>query len=173
MSPPSHHKKYFLLDSCVIEYMVDPYLGETLTEQLKKWAGQTWSLSISNISYAELLDGAYKNKQKLVNELLKKFTSFTISEKVASSCGVLGNIYRTHNPQIKNVCIGDRIIATTCLLYNLPLVTSNVKDFPFPFFTEITSKDLYYRVNKNTFCQSVAVLKPNVPMTRHWWSKSK
>jgi predicted nucleic acid-binding protein len=174
MSPPTiSNKKYFVLDSCVVDYMVDPYLGELITQQINEWAGKTWGLSISGISYAELLNGAYKNKQKSVNELLKTFTCFNVSEKVASSCGVLGNIYKAHNSEIKDVGIADRVIATTSLLYNLPLITGNVKDFPYPFFNEITSSDILYKINKNTRCQSVAVLKPNVAMARHWWSKSK
>jgi predicted nucleic acid-binding protein len=153
--------------------MIDKYLGESITSQINAWAGKTWNFSISDISYAELLDGAFKEKQKKVNDLLNKLTRFTISEKVASSCGVLGNIYRSHNPKTKDVLIGDRVIATTSLLYNLPLITGNVKDFPFPFFTEITSKDIFYKVGKNMRCQSIAVLKPNVEITRHWWSQSK
>ena len=60
----STEKKCFLLDTCIAEYWLDKNMQPAITAQLSLWAGSTFELAISEISYAELIDGAFKDKVK-------------------------------------------------------------------------------------------------------------
>lgn len=140
---------------------------------MKKWAGSVFDLVISEISYTELIDGAFKEKIKRVKDKLNNYSRAKVTKRVLNGAGFLGNIYKTYDKTYKDVGLADKIIAATSFVYNLPLVTSNVKDFPHPFFKTIVSKNIIYKKRNKDHIISADILKPDMQVLNYWYSKTK
>lgn len=104
--PPS--AKYLLLDTCIAEYWLDKYLEPVITKQLLAWSGTTFQLAISEVTYAEMVDGAVKQKVSRVKELLGTFTTMPVTQRIFTGCGILEPCTKTmtranvgHHLQIK------------------------------------------------------------------------
>jgi len=171
--PPSANKKYLLLDSCIAEYCLNKDMQPKITKQLEKWAGNIFDFAISELSYAELINGAYKEKVDRVKELLDSYSRIEVSQRVLRGAGVLGNVYKAQDNRNGNINLADRIIAATSFSYNIPIVTANVKDFPYPFFKVITDEDLIYKKGSKNVLLSTCVLFPSTSVLNYWHSKTK
>ena len=170
-SPNSANKRYLLLDSCIAEYWLNRYMQPAISGQIKTWAGQTFDLAISEISYAELIDGAHKDKINRVKTLLLNFTSLESTQRILIGAGFLGSIYKTKDEANRNISLGDKIIATTAFIYNLPIITANVKDFPHPFFTSIASENIFYTKRSRKHVITIDILNPNFTSLNYWHSR--
>ncbi|MDA1317021.1 MAG: PIN domain-containing protein [bacterium] len=167
MKTSSEVDNYLLLDSCIVQYLLNKEISPNLRQQLKKWSGDIFNFAISEITYAELLNGTLKNKEAEVISLLDKFYSFTISKRIIKGCGKLGSVYKEYNQSLKEIDTGDRIIASTAIINNLFIVTANVRDFPFPFFSSIANYNIIFEKKRNKRMISIAVLKPNYEFITH------
>jgi len=167
----SRNNKYFLLDTCIAEYWLNKDIQPVVAAQLLSWAGSTFDLAISEISYAELIDGAFKDKVQRVKELLFTFVRFEVSQRVLSGAGILSTVYKNHNKQTSGAGLQDKIIAATSFIYNLPIVTADVGDYPHPFFTTMVSENLQYKKKRKDHYITVDILKPNTQMLNYWYSK--
>lgn len=174
MNNSANTHRYLLLDSCILEYILNKNLSTVLTDQLNVWRGNVFDLAMSHISYSELLDGAKQEKEVEVLNLLNKFYSFEVSKRVTIGCGKLGCVYKEIlNEESKKISLADKIIATTSIINNLPIVTANVHDFPHPFFTEIDSNNVVYSVKRKKRMIVVAVLKPNYKYIKYSFENRK
>ena len=162
MSPSSEiTNKYLLLDSCVVQYLFNKEINAVLSTQLSKWSAEIFELAISDITYAELLNGVTQDKEKRLIELLDQFYGISITQRVVKGCGKLGCIYNEKDNQFKDIEMGDKIIASTSVIHNLPIVTANIKDFPYPFFEPISTENLVYKDKGKSKMICVGVLNPN------------
>lgn len=171
--PQTISKPYLLLDTCVAEYLLNPYIEIVLSKQISAWANNKRKLAISGISYTEMIDGAYKSKVKEVNELLDTYTQFEVTQRILQGAGILSNVYKAQNSKVVGSSLADKIIAATAFVYNLPLITADVKDFPYPFFTSIVSENIKYRKKNKDQYIAIAALMPNATMLNHWHKKMK
>jgi predicted nucleic acid-binding protein len=169
--PPSPHKKYLLLDSCIAEYWLNKEMQPSIKSQLTTWTGSTFDLAISEVSYAELIDGAKKDKVKRIKELLDSYTRIEVSQRILSGAGILSTVYKAQNQKQNGAGMQDKIIAATSFIYNLPIVTSDLYDYPHPFFTSSESENIrYVRKGKDHFI-TVDILRPNIKLLEYWYSK--
>ena len=110
------NKKVFL-DTCVVI--------EFLKENLELNKSNCY---INHIVLMELYIGA-KNKQDL-REIKVKLQGFklleTNQEVIDLSTQIIEHFSLSHNAKIQ-----DAIIASTCLIYKLPIATYNIKDFKY------------------------------------------
>lgn len=162
--PPTSDKlpqRYFVIDSCILEYLLRKEMIDPILQQLDMWRGNYLEIGISEITYAELLDGAYRDKELKVIELIEKLYSFSISKSVLKTAGKLGSIYKQEFGAEKGISIGDKIIAATSIIHGAPIVTANIKDFPQPFFRVIKNKNIIYRKDSSDRMIYIAVLYPN------------
>lgn len=88
-------------------------------------------LSISTISLAELYEGIYTIENPAVelkglNDFLSLVTVLGINEEIAKIFGKHRSILRKGGILIDNF---DLLIASTCLCYDLILMTNNIKHF--------------------------------------------
>jgi len=108
------------VDTCIL---IDHAKGKiSISDNDKK------SLCISSIVQLEFLVGAF-NKVELreFNKVLKNFKFANIDQDIMNLSVELMNQYGLSH----NMGVYDSIIASTCLIYDLPLWTHNKKDFRF------------------------------------------
>ncbi len=163
---------FLLLDSCIAEYLLDSYLSEPLSNQIELWNEEKLGLSISEISFAELMNGANKPKIKRVEELLDTFSCLEVTRRILSGSAIIANVYRKKYSQILGADMADRIISATSFVYNLPLLTANVRDFPHPFFTSYSSHNVEFRKKNKKHLLTIDILKPNTSQLNYWYSRS-
>ncbi|MDA1079119.1 MAG: PIN domain-containing protein [bacterium] len=164
---------YLLLDTCIIEYLLDKYQQPAVTQQISEWAGDSFDLAISEITYAELVDGAFKEKIEKVTRLLDSYTRFWVLKEILRAAGIISNVYRTQGNSTVGSSLSDKVIAATAFSYNLPVITADVNDFPYPFFTSDASENIKYRKKNKDHYIAISILKPNVTILNYWFSKTK
>lgn len=155
----SNNNGYLLFDSCVVEYLLQKDIFESFNMLLSDWKSKNYfnNAVISEITYAELLNGANIGKEKKVIEKLDSFSKFQIMERNLIGAGKLGSVYYQENQEYKRISLGDLIIAATSIIENTPILTADVKDFPFPFFKQSISEN----IQSKKHIYSVAILKPD------------
>ncbi len=100
--------------------------NSAILNTIKKLAPK--SLFISAITGGEFLNGARnKNELHLIQRHLNQYSILPLTSGISELFVELMNKYTlSHKPFVP-----DLLIAATCIQYNLPLYTSNVKDFRF------------------------------------------
>jgi len=84
--------------------------------------------AINSVIQLELLAGALNKKElKKLNRILVKFDLLELDQDIMNLSVILMNKYGLSH----NMGVYDSIIASTCLIYDLPLWTHNKKDFRF------------------------------------------
>lgn len=128
--------KSFLLDtSVIINYLQGK---ENTVKLLNSVDGE---LTSSYICMAELYEGVYrvKNKakiEKIVNDFFKTLSSvYPINEEIAKRFGEIRAKLKMDGFVIEDI---DIFVAATCLVYDLTLITNNVKHF-----SHITNLKIY------------------------------
>lgn len=119
-------KSYLLDTSIVISYLQGK---DNVVKLLNNIEGE---LSSSYVCLAELYEGLYRVNNKL--EIEKSVTNFfkslselyTVDEKVAKQFGEIRAKLKIGGHLIEDI---DIFIAATCLVYDLTLITHNVKHF--------------------------------------------
>ena len=108
------------VDTCIlIDYSKD---NIEIDEQLFQY------YSINSIVQLELLAGALNKRElKKLNIILDKCQLLEIDQDIMDLSVKLMNKYGLSH----NMGVYDSIIASTCLIYDLPLLTHNKKDFRF------------------------------------------
>lgn len=123
---PTLSNHMYLIDSDVLIHFLkgEPTAVKTITKLQKH------PLYVSIISVGEILEGLLetKNKRKLVSfkELLKTLTVVNIDFKVIEKFASVRKLLRKKGMLIDNF---DLLIASTCLAYDLSLVTKNTGHF--------------------------------------------
>ncbi len=169
----SYSRRYLILDTCIVQYWMDRYIESAVREQLSSWVGTDCDLAISEVSYAELIDGAYREKVDKVKVLLKTFARLEVSQRVLSGSGFLGSIYRNQNSRNSGIELADRIIAATSFINNTAVITANIQDFPLPFFTSVYSENIMFKKKNKKRYITIDILKPNITILNYWYSKTQ
>lgn len=119
-------KSYLLDTSIIISYLQGK---NDVTELLNDMEGE---LTSSYVCLAELYEGInrVKNKLEIEKSVIDFFTSlselYTVDEEVAKQFGKIRAILKIGGNVIEDI---DIFIAATCLVYDLTLITHNVKHF--------------------------------------------
>lgn len=152
---------------------MDRYKADGVEEQVNKWAGTEFNLAISEISYAELINGANKSKIEKVKARLDTFTKIAITQRILVGSAILANVYQVQRNQTSGAGVADLIIASTSFVHDLPLVTADVMDFPHPFFRQDDSENIIYKKKNRDNLITIDVLRPNVIALNLWYQKCR
>lgn len=106
------------LDSCIIIDYINGKLDIKETEKKNYY--------INSIVDMEVCIGAkHKRELNTINKKLSSFISVDVDQEILDLSTSLINKYTLSH----NMAIYDAIIASTCMVYDLPLWTYNKKDF--------------------------------------------
>lgn len=169
---PHADKEHILLDTCIVEYWLNKDIQPALSDFFSK-IPSVFDLAISEISYAELIDGAHTDKVRIVKETLEKYTRFEVTQRILSGAGILSTVYKANSERKNGAGLQDKIIAATSFVYNLPLITADIFDYPHPFFTTIQSENLRYSKKGRDHFITVDILKPNLQILNYWYTRIK
>ncbi len=117
-----------LLDTDTVSYFFRN--NPKVVEKLDKYLAEHGFVSISVVTYYEVLNGLYFKDAK---SQLKKFEEFValnevlpLTDNIAKRCA---QIYAELRKQGKTIGHNDMLIAGTAIENNMALITNNTKDF--------------------------------------------
>ena len=118
-------KTYFLDTSVIIDYLRGKEESVTLVNKLKG------KLVSSHICLSELYEGIYRSKNNNAESTVLEFFSglsktYGLNQKIAQEFGNLRKNLKQKGEIIEDL---DIMIAATCIVYGLTLVTLNKKHF--------------------------------------------
>lgn len=117
----------YLLDT---DWVINHLRGiEKVTKKLEELASEGLALSI--VSLAELYEGIYhstdpQKDEKALKKFLEVVTILEINEEI---CKIFGRERARLRKLGRMIGDFDLLIASTCLCYNLILLTDNIKEF--------------------------------------------
>lgn len=115
----------FLVDSNILIYLLNKNRDIVpFFEQFRSAA-----LHISMISWIEVLSGSSRHKKTIreVERDVQDFIRLPVEDRIAKKAAQLFENAIQKGEKIKN--FQDGVIAATALLYGMPLITNNPKDF--------------------------------------------
>ncbi len=158
---------FFLLDSCVVEYFLKEELSPHVQLTLDHWVNKDINLAISAVTYSELIAGAKKEKVEIVKNTLNQYYCFEVSTRILTGAGVMQTLYNSRDPDRRDPGLADKIIAYTSILYNSPIITANVRDFPHPYFITVDSKNINYKRKNKDHYITLDILQPNYEIIKN------
>lgn len=114
----------YLLDTNIL---LEAFWGvEPVASRTRLWIEQGM-IAISAVTVAEIVSKASKEEKEKLDLLMSKFGVLPIDQVVAE---IAGQYRQDFARKEKRVYLLDCLIAATAKLYNLELVTRNIKDYP-------------------------------------------
>lgn len=158
-----------ILDTCILQYLGSSKgFGTELTSYLDELVSRGFGLTISDVSFYELLSGLSTQKETEGINLLNKFTRYLLEPTVLLAAARLSALYfqqtKIEGRTTGDPSMQDKIIGVTSILTGSLIITANVNDFPRPFFREVEEKLLYYKERNKQQMQVIQLLAPNAPV---------
>ncbi len=145
-SKPQKPLRYILIDTNIFTNLNNRQLNEQITYLLHDSFTKGYGFGISQFSIFELLDAASVENENKAMSLISGLKHFHITQGVLKAAAHLGCLYTEDDLDIKKQPeIGDKIIAASAILNNAVIFTLNGRDFPIPFFKEISRSLLNYK----------------------------
>lgn len=168
LNPPPP-KQSIILDTNVIQYSTNKKFGKEISTYLGELIKRGFELAISEVSYSELLANLNEKKERegmeLLNKFIKRFAVEYLVLIVTAQVSTLYNQQRRLELKPKTeASTEDKIIAATAILSGSLIMTSNINDFPRPFFKEVEEKLIFYKENNKNNMIVIQLLKPNIPV---------
>jgi predicted nucleic acid-binding protein len=155
------NKSYVILDTNIIQYFSNKDLAKSISDTLTEVVESGYDIAISNYTFFESIDGANRDTEVRRVEVIGKFARFSVTKSILIAAAHLGCLYNLES--INYVDIGDKIIGATALLRNSLIFTANGRDYPRPFFSEITQKEIISKNKKGVgSLLTFYFLKPNI-----------
>lgn len=169
--PIRKNQSYIILDSNIIQYLKSDDLSDKILEFIYESTQMKYSISISDITFFELLNGiSVKNEGEII-KLFKGITRFFVKKNVLVAAARLGCLYKEDGIDTKKIGVADLIIAGTSVLSNSYVLTANIRDFPNPFFDIELKKVIEYEDKKIPKCLCLAFLKPNSEVIAKYYTQ--
>lgn len=144
-----------LIDSCILIYCGSEKLSESFKQLLRLLTTNNNSLAISELCGFEVLKNC-QNKQNIdyYFKLIDYLHNVKINKDILIRAARLYNLYsfkkeaREHMDKFdKEKSTGDLIIGSTAIQHNSLLLTSNLKDFPLPYWEIVAHDYMVYEHN--------------------------
>lgn len=169
--------KIVLLDTNIISKLSSEKLGEMIYGYLNGFlkVNPDWSFAISDFTYFELLNGLSSDKENEVTAFLdSSFPFYAVDREILRKAAHLGSLYKEHFAELGFSDgmpeHGDKIIAATAFKHSTLIFTTNIRDFPQPFFKEIARKLFEYDVRNRMVCVPTYFVEPQIELTQKYHS---
>lgn len=143
-SNPARPSRYILLDSDIFNHLGNADLFPQIIYLLRDALAKGYGISMSLYTLLELIDTASIENEVKAVIATQGVKRFKINQTILITAGHLGCMYKEDNVT-KEPDKGDKIIAATAVLNNSVIFTTNGRDYPRPFFREISKPVLKYK----------------------------
>lgn len=163
--PAERPKHYIILDSNIYAIYNRKPLVSKLFDELRHFIVKKYGIGISEISFCEILSGMTFEKEGAALKNLNGMRSFPVTKDIFVTAAKLEYFYKRERYEIALV---DRVIAATSFLTDSLILTSNIRDFPMPFFNVVETILLKHNSKRNPSFLYVYLLKPNLNVFKQY-----
>ncbi|MEK9201313.1 MAG: PIN domain-containing protein [Patescibacteria group bacterium] len=163
-------KSYLLIDTCVIQYVATKDVDLAVNEYLLEIKSRGFDFVISDISTYESLQGVSAQKENELLSLLNSLDRYPIDANTLIAAAQIKTLYDLEKVPQNQISDGDKIIAATSILTGAPIVTSDLNDFPRPYFVELERKNIIYKHKNVDRMIPIYILSPNIDVVNHRFS---
>ncbi len=154
-----------ILDTNILQYINNKKILAQLLSYLADLVKRGFGLTISEITYYELLSGTTTKQEEDGLSILNNFTRYVVDLRVLVAASQLSTLYhhqcKLEGRTLHDISMQDKIIASTAILTGSLVLTANVNDFPRPFFQEAEEKPIFYNDRNKTQMLVLQLLRPN------------
>lgn len=156
-------KSYIIFDTNIVQFIgTKPQeRSSKLLEIFEEYAGKGYRRAISVITAYESLQLVSRTKKQEIAQKLDTFAQLELSKQVLAMAAWLSDLYRLRGVPDSQIDVCDKLIAATAYLTDSLIFSSDVNDFPRPFFNEELKRNIYYKVNDKEQILSVYIFKPD------------
>ncbi|MFZ2153549.1 MAG: hypothetical protein WAV41_05890 [Microgenomates group bacterium] len=137
-----------LLDTNIVQYLASAPTSLSFINMIVDLNKKGCTMSVSEYSIFELIRGARLKTETDLSNTFNIFKKYSVSIEVLYAAARLETLYRMENIQCDKISDGDKIIAATSILTNSTILTTNGRDFPWPYYQE-TDRDPVIFSEKN------------------------
>jgi len=157
--------KFAILDTNILDYGFKPEYAKSVSEFIEALS-KDYDIVTTQFSRFELFRGMASAKIPMAKSFFDTFSCFDITGDVFKIAAALSTCYKndeTTKSRASSFSDGDIIIGAAGFVNDAVIITSDLNDFPRPYFTESSRKypNLNSTKKKNSFI-AVGVLEPNV-----------
>ncbi|MBP9817690.1 PIN domain-containing protein [Candidatus Shapirobacteria bacterium] len=152
----------FILDTNIVQYSSSRGTSIPFTNLLADLDSQGHSLYFSEYSIFELLRGAKLKTETELVSILDKFKKYPVDTNILLTAAQLETVYRMESIPCEKISDGDKIIAATSIITNNFILTTNGRDFPWPYFIEQERTPLVFNENHYSKTILVATFSPDL-----------
>lgn len=170
-----------ILDTCILQYFGNKHLAYKLKIYLIGLIGRRFDLAISEVTIAELLCNLSKKKEEEGRNTLLLFKRYPVENKVLVASAQLPSLF--NQVQIDNfekikiqtdhISLADRIIGATAVLTGSLILSTNIQDFPNPYFLPVEENQLIYKKKDKMSMLYLQLLSPNTKLIMNLFNKRK
>lgn len=153
--------RYIILDTCIIQHFANTELAICMLNILREVVSYGYGIAISDFTFFEMLNGATVAREIERLRVISGIKRYYVKKQVLIAAGHLGYLYQADGIQPSQIESGDKIIAATALLTGSVIYTTNIRDFPLPFFKELDRPKLEYSKNGRPVVPSSFFIEPD------------
>lgn len=147
----------------------------TYLKDLFSKENDTWSVAISSITYYELVNESSIEDEIKIEKALEGAQRFVVDDIILRIAARLGCFYGEKEVGVgkDQVSFADKIIAATAFVTGSIVYTTNMRDFPAPFFAEATQlrKIIQYESKGCPVYLPTYFMVPQGPVLNNYWEK--
>lgn len=174
--------RYLILDTNIVSRSVSlnesrGSLGAQIVEHLRDLLGRSpgWEIAISEISIFELSNFKDPAREVEHSNAVNELHTFAINSEVLRAAARLNNFYQEAEIGVgeQEIEIPDLLIAGTAALTGSSIYTTNMRDYPAPFFAEQTNlrKIFQYSAKRSTACLATYIMVPQTEIIQTYYSR--
>lgn len=160
-----------ILDSNILQYLGNKKISPEIISYMIEFQKNNFVLSISNISITELLSGTTRKQETDGINVLSVFKRYEINDSVLIGASQISTLYTIAKIPNDQISLADKIIGSTAIITGSLILTSDVNDFPRPFFKEVAEKMIFYKHKNKTQMIVLQLLSPNTEFINESFSR--
>lgn len=172
----SSRVRYVFIDACIVQHADNDGIARGIGSDLTHAFEAGFQPATSDFTLFELIDGGTPNIEENRVKAIKGFRRFRVQDRVIRLSARMLCFYREHG--LTDISKGDRILAATCVLNpHSVLYTTNIRDFPEPFFSVVGKQQIVYLTKRGEAAIYSYFLAPDYRAITHsyksWVERSK
>ncbi|MDP3982500.1 MAG: PIN domain-containing protein [bacterium] len=154
-----------ILDTNILQYSTSKGPKDQFIIYISELIERGFGLTISEITVYELLAGLSSEKEKQAIQTLEAFGRYKVEVDVFIGAAQLSTLYSMDKSVMDSgISTGDRIIAASAILTGSLILSSDVNDYPRPYFNEVEERLIYFKKKDRQHMISTYLLAPNIPV---------
>ncbi|MEK7463941.1 MAG: hypothetical protein AAB610_02340 [Patescibacteria group bacterium] len=132
-----------------------------------------WNIAISSVTNYELIEGSTLDEELKTEDALRGLKTFEADNSILRAAARLGCFYKEMKIEDHQISLADKIIAATAFGTGSVIYTTNISDYPAPFFSELREVRyiIEYETRKGVVYLPTYFMQPEVEVLKNFYDR--